>query len=231
MGRKVSPISFRLTTNRTWQSQWWGGKQTPQFLEEDYKTREYIRDNVERSTIRDIEITRNQNRVRVTINTARPGMIIGNKGSNIKKLESGIAKILRKTASKYGRDPKSVKATIEIKEIKDFESHARLLAEDIAIQLERRMPFRRAAKQTLGKAERNPSILGCKIEMAGRLGGAEMGRNEKFFGKGSVPLQKLRADIDYAFAEANTTYGKIGIKVWLYKGDKFGVTTEETKQR
>ena len=230
MGRKVSPISFRLTTNRTWASQWWGGKRTPQYLEEDYKIREFIRENVERSTVRDIEITRSQNRVRVAVNTARPGMLIGNRGSNIKKIEAEILSILKKSARKNGADQNAIKASVEIKEIKDFESHARLLADDIAMQLERRMPFRRVAKQTLGKVERNPKIMGCKIELSGRLGGAEMGRREKFFGKGSVPLQKLRADIDYAFTEANTTYGKIGIKVWLYKGEKFGVTDEPDKK-
>ncbi|KKU82743.1 MAG: 30S ribosomal protein S3 [Parcubacteria group bacterium GW2011_GWA2_47_8] len=231
MGRKVSPIAFRLTTNRTWQSHWWGGKRTPQFLAEDEAIRVFIFDSVERSTVRDVEITRNRNKVRVIINTARPGILIGSKGSNIKKIEQHITKILQASAKKHKQDPAAVRLNIEIKEIKDFESHAALLADDIAQQLERRVAFRRVAKQTLSKVERNPAIKGCKIEMSGRLGGSEMGRNEKFFGKGSVPSQLMRGDIDYALAEAFTTYGTIGVKVWLYKGEKFGVTKENEPEQ
>jgi small subunit ribosomal protein S3 len=216
MGRKVSPIAFRLGGLQKWRSHWFSQQRLRDYLEQDWKIRNYIRARAKDAAIEKIEITRSGSKVEVAIHAARPGLLIGRKGAKIKELEQGINKVYRQLFSGT-----KAKIRLEIKEIRDFDSHANLIAQDIAEQLEKRLPFRRALKQAVAKIMRFPQVKGVRIEVAGRLGGAEMSRRERL-SEGEVPLGSLRADIDYGFAEARTTYGTIGVKVWINKGEVFG---------
>jgi small subunit ribosomal protein S3 len=213
LGQKVHPHGFRLGVGRTWDSRWFSEKDYGDFLIEDVRLREFVKKRLAQASISRIEIERAAGKIRLVIHTARPGVVIGPKGSEIEKLRGEIVKIVQKDV------------IVDIKEIRRPEIDAQLVAENVAQQLERRVAFRRAMKKSVGSALKS-GAKGIRIATAGRLGGAEMSRRE-WYREGRVPLQTLRADIDYGFAEATTTYGVIGIKVWIFKGEIFkNVPTE-----
>lgn len=206
MGRKVNPVGFRLGVSSDWESTWFAEKNYTEFLHEDLKIREIIQSELTRAGVSRIEIERAANKVDVTLYTSKPGIVIGKQGSNVDR----IRKLLE---NKVGR-----KINVKIEEIKIPETDAHLVAESIAEQLQRRVSYRRAMKHAVQQAMRR-GAKGVKIRLAGRLGGADMSREVKEM-EGRVPLHTLRAQIDYANVHAHTTYGRIGVKVWVYKGDK-----------
>jgi len=206
MGHKVNPVGFRLGINRNWESRWYPNfKNAPANLGEDYKIRTFLKKELYYAGVNNIIIERTAKRLRVTIVAARPGIIIGKKGADIEKLKINLQNLIGKTIA------------VNIKEEKKAMTAAQLVAENVATQLERRIAFRRAMKKVMQNAQRS-GAKGIKISVAGRLGGAEMARTEWYL-EGRVPLHTLRAKIDYGFAEAHTTYGIIGIKVWIFKGE------------
>jgi len=205
LGQKVNPIGFRLGINRDWYSRWFAGKEYKNFVLEDFQIRKFIKNRLQQAGVSRVEIERASNKVRLKIHTARPGLVIGKKGVEIENLKRDLE----------GRIKREI--LIDIQEVRKPEVDAQLVAENVALQLVRRVSFRRAMKKVVGSALRF-GALGIKIACAGRLGGAEMARRE-WYRRGRVPLHTLRADIDYGFAEAFTTYGVIGVKVILYKGD------------
>ena len=205
MGQKVHPVGFRLGYNKNWQSRWFSDKEYPAFVYEDSKIRTYVKKRLFQAGLSRIEIERAGGKVRLILSTARPGIVIGRKGIEIEKLRQDLL-------NKFKRE-----FSIEVNEIRRPEVEAQLVAENIAQQLERRVAFRRAMKRTVSLARKSGGE-GIKVTCAGRLAGAEIARTE-WYRDGRVPLQTLRADIDYGFAEARTTYGAIGIKVWIYKGE------------
>ena len=208
MGQKVNPVGFRLGIVKGWDSNWYGGKTFADKLVEDEKIRKYIRARIQRGGISKIIIERTLKRITVTVHTSRPGVVIGREGKEVDNLKNELQKLTSKEVQ------------INIFEIKRPEMDARLVGENIAQQLEARMSHRRAMKQAIQAAMR-AGAEGIKVKLAGRLGGAEMARVE-LYKEGSTPLHTLRADIDYAVSEGNTIYGKIGIKVWIYKGQLYG---------
>ena len=208
MGQKVNPVGFRLGIVKGWDSNWYGGKTFADKLVEDEKIRKYIRARIQRGGISKIIIERTLKRITVTVHTSRPGVVIGREGKEVDNLKNELQKLTSKEVQ------------INIFEIKRPEMDARLVGENIAQQLEARMSHRRAMKQAIQAAMR-VGAEGIKVKLSGRLGGAEMARVE-LYKEGSTPLHTLRADIDYAVSEANTIYGKIGIKVWIYKGQLYG---------
>ncbi|WP_040953118.1 30S ribosomal protein S3 [Gorillibacterium massiliense] len=205
MGQKVSPIGLRVGIIRDWESKWYAGKDFGTLLMEDVKIREYLKGKLKDSSVSHIDIERAANRVNVTIHTAKPGMVIGKGGAEVENIRGYLTKLTNK------------KVHINISEIKNPELDAILVAESIAQQLERRVSFRRAMKQALQRTMRS-GAKGIKTSVSGRLGGAEIARTEGY-SEGTVPLHTLRADIDYGTAEAHTTYGRIGVKVWIYRGE------------
>lgn len=205
MGQKVNPIGLRLGINRTWDSRWYADRNYGDLLHEDLKLREYLFDNLKQAGLSKVIIERPAGRARVTLHTARPGVIIGKKGQDIEKLRQ---KLMKQTGKEIA---------LNIVEIRKPEIDARLVAENIAQQLERRVAFRRAMKRAVQSAMRL-GAEGIRINCGGRLGGAEIARTE-WYREGRVPLHTLRADIDYGTAEADTTYGICGVKVWIYKGE------------
>ena len=205
MGQKVNPISFRLKINRTWDSRWYAGKDYATYLAQDLLIRKFIFKHLEQAAVSKVVIERPNKKARVTIYSARPGVIIGKKGADIDTLKKALNKIV-------GSD-----VTLNILEVRKPDFDARLLADSIARQLERRVSFRRAMKKTVQSALK-AGVVGIRINCSGRLGGAEIARME-WYREGRVPLHTLRADIDYGVATAFTTYGTCGIKVWVYKGD------------
>ncbi|MBW1804865.1 MAG: 30S ribosomal protein S3 [Deltaproteobacteria bacterium] len=205
MGQKVNPIGFRLGIHRDWDSKWFAGKKYSSFVLEDHKLRKFLKKRLQQAGVSKIEIERAGNKVRIKIHTARPGLVIGKKGAEIQNLKKELEK-------KVDRE-----IYIDIQEIRKPEVDAQLLAENIALQLVRRVAFRRAMKKSVTSAMRF-GVQGIKVACAGRLGGAEMARRE-WYRKGRVPLHTIRADIDYGFAEAFTTYGVIGVKVTIFKGE------------
>ncbi len=206
MGHKVNPIGLRPGINRNWESRWYPSFDTAAAnLGEDYKIRTFLKKELYYAGVANIIIERTAKRLRVTIVAARPGIIIGKKGADIEKLKTNLQKLIGKSIA------------VNIKEEKKANTSAQLVAENVATQLERRIAFRRAMKKVMQNAERS-GAKGIKVAVAGRLGGAEMARTEWYL-EGRVPLHTLRAKIDYGFAEANTTYGIIGIKVWIFKGE------------
>ncbi len=213
MGQKINPKNFRLGITTTWRSRWFGNKKDYiQKLQEDIKLRELIMQQWKTAGIADVEIERSTNSIKVIIYTSRPGVLIGRGGSGLEDINRIIKK---RFFSKQ-----KIEIKVEVKEVRQFEENASLVAQNVAEQLEKRMPFRRVMKSMLDQVEKNRKIKGVKIEIAGRLGGAEMSRTE-WLSRGRIPLHTLRADVDYAKAVARTTYGAIGIKVWIYKGDVF----------
>lgn len=209
MGQKVHPFGFRLGYNKNWQSRWFSKKDYPAFVFEDSKIRAYVKKLLYHAGLAKIEIERAGGKIRLILSTARPGIVIGRKGVEIEKLRGDLRQ-------KFGRE-----FSLEVNEIRRPEVEAQLVAENIAQQLERRVAFRRAMKRTVSMA-RKFGGEGIKVTCSGRLAGAEIARTE-WYREGRVPLQTLRANIDYGFAEAHTTYGVVGVKVWIYKGDDFGV--------
>ena len=206
MGQKVNPIGLRLGINRNWESRWFPNfKTAPANLYEDYKIRLFLKKELYYAGVSNIIIERTVKRLRITIVAARPGIIIGKRGADIEKLKSNIENLINKPVS------------VNIKEEKKAQISAQLVAENVATQLERRIAFRRAMKKVIQGAQRS-GAKGIKISVSGRLGGAEMARTEWYL-EGRVPLHTFRAKIDYGFAEAHTTYGNIGVKVWIFKGE------------
>ncbi|GIP41491.1 30S ribosomal protein S3 [Paenibacillus sp. J31TS4] len=205
MGQKVSPIGLRIGVIRDWESKWYADKDYGDLLLEDVKIREYLKGKLKDASVSHIDIERAANRVNVTIHTAKPGMVIGKGGSEVEIIRQHIANLSNK------------KVHINISEIKNPDLDAVLVAESIAQQLERRVSFRRAMKQAIQRSLRS-GAKGIKTSVSGRLGGAEIARTEGY-SEGTVPLHTLRADIDYGTAEAHTTYGRIGVKVWIYRGE------------
>ncbi len=206
MGQKVNPHGLRVGIIKDWDSKWYADKKNfNNYLIEDHKIREYVKKKLFLSGISKIEIERAANKIKLSIYTAKPGMVIGRGGSGVEELRLDIEKLTKKSV------------VVNVEEIKTPELDAQLVAENIASQLERRVSFRRAMKQAIQRTMRF-GAKGIKTQVAGRVGGADMARTEGY-SEGTIPLQTLRADIDYGFAEANTTYGKLGVKVWLYKGE------------
>ncbi len=213
MGQKVNPIGIRLGIIKTWDSRWYADKDYSNFVIQDFKIRKYLKGRLKHAGISKIEIDRSAKRIRLRLFTARPGIVIGKKGSEIGALKADLIKMLSSDSTDYPE------VMIDIQEIKRPEVDAQMVAENVANQLERRVAFRRAMKRCVSSGMRF-GAEGVKIICAGRLGGAEMARTE-WYREGRVPLHTLRADIDYGFAEALTTYGIIGIKVFIYKGEIF----------
>ncbi|OGX79162.1 30S ribosomal protein S3 [Exiguobacterium sp. SH3S2] len=214
MGQKVNPHGFRVGVIKDWDSRWYAEKDYADLLHEDYVIREYIENKMKDASVAKVEIERAANRVNISLHTAKPGMVIGKGGSEIESLRKNITKLAE-----------GKRVHINVVEVKNADAVAKLVAENIARQLEGRVSFRRAMKQSIQRSMRT-GIKGIKTEVSGRLGGADIARSEKY-SEGSVPLHTIRADIDYGTAEADTTYGKIGIKVWLYHGEV--LPTKNTK--
>ena len=205
MGQKVNPIGFRVGVNRTWDSRWYAKKDYAERLHEDFKLRKYLKDKLKHAGVSKIEIERAANKIKINILTARPGVVIGKKGTGIDALKAEVQKQTKN------------EVFLNIQEVRKAEIDATLIAENIAMQLEKRIPFRRAMKKSLQAAIRL-GVKGVKVAVSGRLDGADIARRE-WYNEKSVPLHTLRADIDYGTAEALTTYGLIGVKAWVYKGD------------
>ena len=206
MGQKVHPYGFRLGVNKTWVSKWCVRRDFPSLLMEDIKLRGYVKRTLAHAGISKVEVERSADRVRVSIHTARPGIIIGKKGLEVDRLKEDLQKMIS-----------GKRVSLEIKEVRRAELDANLVAQNVALQLEKRISFRRAMKKTVLSSLRF-GALGIKIRVSGRLGGAEIARSE-WYREGRVPLHTLRADIDYGTARANTTFGVIGVKAWIYRGD------------
>ena len=205
MGQKVNPHGLRVGVIKDWDSKWYAEADFADNLVEDYNIRKYIKKKLYQAGVSKIEIERASDKVKVVIYTAKPGVVIGKGGQEIENTKKELAKLTDK------------KITVDIKEIKRPDRDAQLVAENIAGQLENRVSYRRAMKSTMSRTMKT-GALGIKACVSGRLGGADIARSE-FYSEGTIPLQTLRADIDYGFAEADTTYGKIGVKVWIYKGE------------
>ena len=205
MGQKVHPYGFRLGFNKTWRSRWFAKQDYAKLLQEDLELRENLRDRLKSAGVSSIEVDRPGNKLRITIRTSRPGIIIGRKGAEIEKLKQDLAKRTKRDVF------------IDIQEVHRPELDAQLVSESIALQLEKRVAFRRAMRKAVDSALRF-GCKGIKVRVSGRLNGAEIARSEWYL-QGQLPLHTLRADIDYGFAEAHTTYGVIGVKCWLYKGE------------
>ncbi len=205
MGQKINPIGLRVGIIRDWESKWYAGKDYADLLHEDLKVREYIAKRLSDASVSKVEIERAANRINVTVHTAKPGMVIGKGGTEVEALRKALNQLTGK------------RVHINILEIKRADMDATLVAENIARQLENRVSFRRAQKQAIQRTMR-AGAKGIKTQTSGRLGGADIARAEHY-SEGTVPLHTLRADIDYGTAEADTTYGKIGVKVWIYRGE------------
>ena len=218
MGQKVNPNGYRVGVIKDWESRWYAKKKNfGDTLVEDYELREYLLETLAPAGVPKVEIERDAKRVRINIHVAKPGMVIGRGGAEIEKLKADLEKRVGKAVS------------LNIIEIKNPDVNAQLVAESIAGQLERRISFRRALKQSIGRAMKM-GAKGIKCQASGRLGGAEIARSETYK-EGTIPLQTIRADIDYGFAEAKTTYGRIGVKVWIYAGEVLQVSNNENRRR
>ncbi len=205
MGQKVNPHGLRVGVIKDWDSKWYAEADFADLLVEDYNIRKFLKKKLYSAGIAKIEIERTADRVKVIVHTAKPGVVIGKGGAEIEKIKKELQKLTSK------------KLIVDIKEVKRPDKDAQLVAENIAAQLENRVSFRRAMKSCMSRSMK-AGVLGIKTAVSGRLGGADMARTE-FYSEGTIPLQTLRADIDYGFAEADTTYGKVGVKVWIYKGE------------
>ncbi len=214
MGQKVNPHGLRVGVIKDWDSKWYADAEFADYLVEDYNIRKFLKKKLYDAGVSKIEIERAADRVKVIVFTAKPGVVIGKGGAEIEKTKKELQKLTGKNV------------LVDIKEIKKPDKDAQLVAENIAQQLENRVSFRRAMKSCMGRTMKS-GALGIKTAVSGRLGGADMARTE-FYSEGTIPLQTLRADIDYGFAEADTTYGKIGVKVWIYKGEV--LPTKGTKE-
>lgn len=210
MGQKTSPTSFRIGINKDWSSRWFGFRKYKEYLKDDVAVRNFLNKKLKNMAVDRIEFERGTDSMNIFIYTARPGLIIGRGGTGAEELKSSVRKLLKNR----------IGVRIEIQEVKNPEASASITAESITDQIEKRMPYRRIMKQTIFKTMSNRDVKGVKIQISGRLDGAEIARSEHLE-EGSLPLQTLRADIDFAKATAITTYGTIGIKVWIYKGEVF----------
>ena len=218
MGQKINPTGLRIGVIKDWESRWYAKKADfGDTLVEDYELREYLLETLAPAGVPKVEIERSAKRVRINIHVAKPGMVIGRGGAEIEKLKATLEKKIGKEVS------------LNIIEIKNPDVNAQLVAESIASQLERRISFRRALKQAIGRAMKL-GAKGIKCQVSGRVGGAEIARSETYK-EGTIPLQTIRADIDYGFAEAKTTYGRIGVKVWIYTGEVLQVSNNEKRER
>ncbi len=218
MGQKINPTGLRIGVIKDWESRWYAKKSDfGDTLVEDYELREYLLETLAPAGVPKVEIERTAKRVRINIHVAKPGMVIGRGGAEIEKLKATLTKKIGKEVS------------LNIIEIKNPDVNAQLVAESIASQLERRISFRRALKQSIGRAMKL-GAKGIKCQVSGRVGGAEIARSETYK-EGTIPLQTIRADIDYGFAEAKTTYGRIGVKVWIYTGEVLQVSNNESRPR
>lgn len=221
MGNKVNPTGIRLGITTNWQSRWFGSKKTyRQQLRKDVEIRALIMSKWKAAAIASVGIERSANAVRLIIHTARPGVLIGRGGTGVEDLTRAIKKTFFAG--------KKVDLKVDVQEVKSPETNAMLVGQQVAEQLEKRLPFRRVLKTMLDQVEANKTVEGVKIEICGRLGGAEMSRRE-WLSRGKIPLHTLRADIDFACYEARTTYGVIGVKTWIYKGEKFAEKEQETE--
>lgn len=224
MTHKVHPIGYRLGVTKDWKSRWFDKKQYTLYTQEDYLIRKYLQTNFKNAGIESIEIERSRAQLSIVIATSRPGLLIGRGGAGVEEIRRNISKILNRV-TRFARikqqyfDERVPEIRIDIREIRESELYASLIAMSVAEQLEKRLPFRRVIKRTLERVMSNKEIQGVKVLVKGRLDGAEMARTE-FVKDGKLPLQTLRADIDFAHKEAITTYGVIGVKVWIYKGEK-----------
>ncbi len=206
MGQKVNPHGLRVGVIKDWDSKWYADADFSDFLVEDYNIRKFLKNKLYSAGVSKIEIERASERVKIIIHTAKPGVVIGKGGEEIEKTKKELQKIMS-----------NKKVVVDIKEVKRPDKDAQLVAENIALQLENRVSFRRAMKSTMSRTMKS-GAKGIKTAVSGRVGGADMARTESY-SEGTIPLQTLRADIDYGFAEADTTYGKLGVKVWIYKGE------------
>ncbi|QAS52672.1 30S ribosomal protein S3 [Halobacillus litoralis] len=213
MGQKINPVGLRIGVIRDWESKWYAGKDYADLLHEDIKIREYVEKRLKDAALSKVEIERAANRVNITVHTAKPGMVIGKGGSEVEALRKSLNQLTGK------------RVHINIVEVKKPDLDATLVADNIARQLENRVSFRRAQKQTLQRAMR-AGAKGIRTQVSGRLGGADIARAE-YYSEGTVPLHTLRADIDYGTAEASTTYGKLGVKVWIYRGEVLPTKTNK----
>lgn len=209
MGQKINPHGFRLGITTDWKSRWYADKQYSEYVKEDVEIRRMLSKGMERAGISKVEIERTRDRVRVDIHTARPGIVIGRRGAEADRIRDNLEKLTKKQVQ------------LNILEVKNSESDAQLVAQGVAEQLSNRVAFRRAMRKAIQSAMRSPQVKGIRVQCSGRLGGAEMSRSE-FYREGRVPLHTLRADIDYGLFEARTSFGRIGVKVWIYKGDVVG---------
>ncbi|MFT3900829.1 MAG: 30S ribosomal protein S3 [Gordonia sp. (in: high G+C Gram-positive bacteria)] len=209
MGQKINPHGFRLGITTDWNSKWYADKQYADYVKEDVAIRKLLSTGLERAGIANVKIERTRDRVRVDIFTARPGIVIGRRGAEADRIRGELEKLTGKQVQ------------LNILEVKNAESEAQLVAQGIAEQLSNRVAFRRAMRKAIQSAMRQPNVKGIRVQCSGRLGGAEMSRSE-FYREGRVPLHTLRAKIDYGLYEAKTTFGRIGVKVWIYKGDVVG---------
>ncbi|TKV58665.1 30S ribosomal protein S3 [Nakamurella flava] len=214
MGQKINPHGFRLGITTDWNSRWYADKAYADYVAEDVAIRKLMSKGMERAGIAKVEIERTRDRVRVDIHTARPGIVIGRRGAEADRIRGQLEKLTGKQVQ------------LNILEVRNPESDAQLVAQGVAEQLSNRVSFRRAMRKSMQSALRSPAVKGIRVQCSGRLGGAEMSRSE-FYREGRVPLHTLRADIDYGFFEAKTTFGRIGVKVWIYKGDKSGTLAEQ----
>ncbi|SFK51950.1 small subunit ribosomal protein S3 [Halobacillus dabanensis] len=213
MGQKINPVGLRIGVIRDWESKWYAGKDYADLLHEDIKIREYVENRLKDAALSTVEIERAANRVNITVHTAKPGMVIGKGGSEVEALRKALNQLTGK------------RVHINIIEVKKPDLDATLVADNIARQLENRVSFRRAQKQTIQRAMR-AGAKGIRTQVSGRLGGADIARAE-YYSEGTVPLHTLRADIDYGTAEADTTYGKLGVKVWIYRGEVLPTKTDK----
>jgi len=210
MGQKISPHSLRLGINKDWSSRWFGGRKYTDYLKDDLKVRTFLEKKLKNMGVDRIELERGTDSLNVIVYTSRPGFLIGRGGTGIEELKSQIRRLLKN----------KIAVRLEIQEVKSPELSARIMGESIVEQIEKRIPFRRILKQSISKIMSNRQAKGVKIMLGGRLDGAEIARSEHLE-EGSLPLQTLRADIDFAKVTAHTTYGTIGVKVWIYKGEVF----------
>ena len=217
MGQKVNPHGLRVGVIKDWDSRWYAESEFSEYLSEDYNIRKFLKKKLYSAGVSKIEIERASDRVKVIIYTAKPGVVIGKGGAEIEKLKAEVQQFTDK------------KLFVDIKEVKRPDRDAQLVAENIALQLENRVSFRRAMKSCMGRTMK-AGALGIKAACSGRLGGADMARTE-FYSEGTIPLQTLRADIEYGFAEANTTYGKVGVKVWIDKGEVLPTKNQEGSEK
>ena len=217
MGQKVNPHGLRVGVIKDWDSKWYADGDFADYLVEDYNIRTFLKKKLYAAGVSKIEIERASDRVKVIIYTAKPGVVIGKGGAEIEKIKAEVQKLTDK------------KLVVDIKEVKRPDKDAQLVAENIASQLERRISFRRAMKQSIGRTMRL-GAKGIKTKVSGRLGGAEIARSESYH-EGTIPLQTIRADIDYGFAEAHTTYGRIGVKVWIYQGEVLHESRNKRRNR